>query len=184
MPTPLQGGFAGLRHRYALYSGAPGCGKTQALAFAAGVHARHPDYRALIVAQTDEALGRTNGMRDALAAAYPEAPIDDDAMRFVSGAQIDFATLPDSEAHERKLRGRSYHFVGVDEAGDIEPRQLAWLMRLARMKDALIPAEYRLTASPGGVAHEWLMDHFAYAADSDRYFLHIETDYLIEQRKD
>lgn len=183
-PTPMQRRVSEITARNLLYGGAAGAGKTMALAFCATRHIDASHYRALLMAQTDKQLSHSGGMYEALHSIYPTVPINRGTrqMRFPSGALIEFATLPDSTAHERQgIRGSQYHFIGIDEAGNIMPAQLEWMPRSQRRRigDA-VPTMYRLAANPGGVAHDWLRSRFVENRSGD----YPENVFLHAQQKD
>jgi len=177
-PTPKQREFLELPFRYALIGGGAGSSKTAALTFAVSEHIAYPRYRALICGQTDTALKAPGGVIDNLRGMYPNARISETerVIRFHSGARIHWLGLPDSVSHFR-AQGQQYHFIGIDEAGQIHEDALIFLpSRLRKSANDPIPLRFRLTANPGGLSGAWLKQHYVDTpnegdADTTRHYM-------------
>ena len=188
-PTSKQRQFMDAYEPFVLLGGAMGSGKTQGLAFAATQHIDEARYRGLLVAHTDKQLAQAGGLYDILQNMFHDVRINRGTrqMRFPSGALLEFATLPDSIPTLWR-QGPTYQFIGVDEAHNVLPAHLVWLSGLLRpASGASVPLRFRLTANPGGVAHDYLRSEyvdrepdgrfrFIDAADDDNPFTDALTD--------
>lgn len=165
-PSPIQRAFLLLDPVLdVLYGGAYGPGKSWALLMAALRYTDRPGYGGLLMRATlTELEAEPNGLIPTLG-----GWLDHTAARwtprtrtwhFPSGATITFGYLQDPDDHLR-YRGPSWHFVGIDQAEEIRPSHLQFMFsRLRRRAGDELPIRYRLTANPGGRAHEFLVRRY------------------------
>lgn len=151
-----------------LFGGAAGGGKSEVLLAAALQYVDVPGYAGLIFRRTLMDLQEP----DALIPRAMEVLASTDAhwngslleWRFPSGALLKFGYLKDLGSEEN-YQGAAAQYWGFDEAGQLRPRQMEYLKtRARRRKDVPVPVRFRYSANPGGVAHEWLVEHFIMGA--------------------
>jgi hypothetical protein len=150
--------------REALFGGAAGGGKTQALLMAALQYVDVPTYRALILRRTYQSLW--------LAGAIGERShewLRNTGARwngqlktwtFPSGASLQFGYL----AKERDADGylsSAYQFIGFDELTEIREKHYeALITRLRRLQGSRVPLRVRSATNPGGSGHDWVHRRF------------------------
>ena len=176
-PSPKQRQFLGaVGVREALYGGAAGGGKSDALLMAASRHVNNPGWHALLVRRTyadlalpgalmDRALSWWNGKRG--------VKFNRQQKRFdwQGGGSVSFGYLDRTDDHLR-YQGSELTFVGIDEAGQLRPEQMIYLAsRLRKPKDVDLPLQMRYASNPGGIAHDWLKERFVDAEDPDCLFV-------------
>jgi predicted phage terminase large subunit-like protein len=142
----------------ALYGGAAGGGKSDALLVGAlyGVENRH--YSAILFRRTFAELERSLIERSRIlfprthpAASYSEKKR---VWRFLSGAQIHFGHLEhpgDVRAHQ----SAEYQYIAFDELTHFLEQQYLYLLSRARSAHG-IPVVIRSATNPGGEGHEWV----------------------------
>jgi predicted phage terminase large subunit-like protein len=164
-PTARQAAFLLLNDLEALYGGAAGGGKSDALLMAALQYVDMPHYAALILRRSYTDLSLPDAImsraRDWLSA-HPEVIWNESrkTFHFPSGATITFGYL-ESEADKYRYQGAAFQFVAFDELTQFTRSQYLYLFsRLRRGVDASIPVRVRSASNPGGVGHEWVYDRF------------------------
>jgi hypothetical protein len=123
LPTPKQLAFLLCPRPEALFGGAAGPGKTEALLMGALQHVEHPGYHALLLRRTFRQLNQSNSImnraRQWLAntdAVWKEA---DKRFTFPSGATITFGNL-DSEDDVYQYDSSEFQYIGFDELTSLE----------------------------------------------------------------
>ena len=155
------------------YGGAAGPGKTSFLLMAAVQYVHYPHYRALILRKTFADLSLPDAIMDRAVTWWDGVEgakfnNQEKACYFPSGAKIAFGYLATARDHLR-YQGAAVHFVGIDEASQIQSRQLEYLhSRIRKAKGDPIPLRYRLASNPGDVSHDWLKDTYVTGADGHR----------------
>lgn len=164
-PTAKQRAFLLLEDLEALYGGAAGGGKSDALLMAALQYVDTPGYAALILRRTYTDLSLPDAImsraRDWFAA-HPEIHWSDakKTFTFPSGATITFGYL-ESEQDKYRYQGAAFQFVAFDELTQFTRSQYLYLFsRLRRGTAANVPLRIRAGSNPGGVGHEWVYDRF------------------------
>jgi hypothetical protein len=167
VPHPAQQAFLLLSDmgvREALYGGAAGGGKSDALLMAALQYVDVPGYAALIVRRTFAQLDQS-GM---LIARSKEWLWDTDARweaaknrwHFPSGAELTFGHVQ-YEDDVYNYQGSEYDFVGVDELTQFTEFQYTYLgSRLRQLEHAQVPLREYATSNPGGLGHRWVKRRF------------------------
>ena len=164
----------------ALYGGAKGGGKTDALimgavmggtrdgaAFVNQPHHRglllrreYPEMRRTILARTWELYPQMGGrFREQTMTWY-----------FPSGARIELGHASHPK-DVRKYDGAGYNFIGVDEATYWTGEMYLFLIACCRSAHGL-PLRFRATTNPGGIGHDFMLERFApwlYPEDVDEY---------------
>lgn len=159
-PTYKQAEFLLLDAKEALYGGAAGGGKSDALLMAALQYVEVPNYAAIIFRRTYKDLAlpgalmdRAHQWLDSTDAHWSESQ---KTWTFPSGATLTFAYLA-TENDKYNYQGSEYQFVGFDELTQFEESQYRYLFsRLRRLKGSMIPIRARVASNPGGRGHRWV----------------------------
>lgn len=160
-PTERQGAFLSSSAYEALYGGAAGGGKTDALVLGALRHIDKPTYNAIIFRRTfPELEGQVIPKSREW---YPHCGGRYNAVQhcwyFPSGARIHFGHLQ-HEDDVYRYQGWEFAYVGFDELTSFTERQYTYLLSRARSA-AGIPVRIRAATNPGGEGHEWVMRRWA-----------------------
>lgn len=147
----------------ALYGGAAGGGKSDALLMGALRYVDVPGYGALLLRRTLMDLGLQDALiprsLEWLSGTDAEYNANDYRWTFPSGAVLQFGYLA-TERHKYRYQGSAYQFIGIDEATQIPMNDVRYLWsRLRRPMDpenplSRVPLRLRLASNPGGVSHE------------------------------
>ncbi|MGP4063080.1 phage terminase large subunit [Halobacillus sp. H74] len=163
-PTVKQAEFLLSDDKEALYGGAAGGGKSDALLMAALQYVEVPNYAAIIFRRTYKDLAlpgalldRAHEWLDGTDAKWSE---NQKTWKFPSGATLTFAYL----AHDNdkyNYQGSEYQFVAFDELTQFEESQYRYLFsRLRRLQGSKIPIRARVASNPGGRGHLWVRQRF------------------------
>lgn len=171
-PTDRQQEFLDLDCLEALYGGAAGGGKSDALLMAALQYVDVPGYGALLLRRTfPELLGA-----DGLIARAGEWLGGTDAVwkaservwTFPSGAKLFFGHMQ-HETDRTLYQGHALQFVGYDETTHFLESQWTYLLtRVRRPRTgplSRVPLRLRGGTNPGGIGHRWVMDRFGLRRD-------------------
>lgn len=159
-PTAKQAEFLLLDDKEALFGGAAGGGKSDALLMAALQYVEVPDYAAILFRRTYKDLSlpgalmdRAHTWLDHTDAHWSESG---KTWTFPSGATLTFAYLA-TERDKYNYQGSEYQFVGFDELTQFGESQYRYLFsRLRRLEGSKIPIRARAASNPGGIGHEWV----------------------------
>ena len=149
----------------ALYGGAAGSGKSEALLMAASRYVHHPGWNALLIRRTFSDLNLPGALLDRARdywAGKPGIRYQAQLRRFQwqNGGAITFGFCEGPNDHLR-YQGSELTFIGVDEASQIRPEQIVYLnSRLRKPNSVDLPLQLRLASNPGGIASDWLRDQF------------------------
>lgn len=163
-PTAPQAAFLLLDCKEALYGGAAGGGKSDALLMAALQYVDAPGYSAIIFRRSYPDLARPGAIMDRAAswlansgAKWQEAK---HAWRFPSGAVLSFGHL-ELDKDKYDYQGAEFQFIGFDELTQFKKPQYTYLFsRLRRLKDSQVPLRMRGASNPGGIGHQWVHQRF------------------------
>lgn len=166
-PTDRQAAFLASSAYEALYGGAAGGGKTDALVMGALRHIDKPTYNAIIFRRTfPELEGQVIPKSREW---YPHCGGRYNAVQhcwyFPSGARIHFGHLQHDDDVYR-YQGWEFAFIGFDELTSFTRRQYEYLLSRARSA-AGIPVRIRAATNPGGEGHEWVFRRWAPWLDPD-----------------
>ncbi len=163
-PHDKQAEFITLPDREALYGGAAGGGKSDALLMCALQFVHVPGYAALLIRQTfadlskpDALIPRAHEWLGGTAAVWSEQRKE---YRFPSGAVVAFGYL-DSPRDHFQYQGAALQTVCFDELTQLREEQYRYLFsRLRRLEGVNIPLRMRSASNPGGTGHEWVASRF------------------------
>ena len=161
--------------REALYGGAAGGGKSDALLMAALQYADVPGYSALLLRKTYADLSLPGALmtraNEWLKPSGVQFVANQHRWVFPSGASLTFGYL-DSVGAEYRYQSSGFQYIGFDELTQFREGQYRYLFsRLRRLEGSDIPLRMRAASNPGGVGHEWVRSRFIDDADIDRIFV-------------
>ena len=164
VPTVKQQAFLDLDCKEALFGGAAGGGKSDALLMGALQHVDVPGYNAILFRRkfTDLALPEALMSRSHEWLGPTDAHWDGDikTWRFPSGASIVFGYMDGPRDHER-YQGSAYQYAGFDELTQFLRHQYLYLFSRTRRKKGMpVRPRVRGASNPGGVGHDWVYERF------------------------
>lgn len=165
-PQPRQAAFMARGEWEALYGGAAGGGKSEALVMEALRQVHIPHYKALILRKTYPQLSELieKSLRY-YPRAFPGARFHDGKhlWTFPSGARVIFGSMQHPE-DKIKYQGQAYDFIAFDELTHFTWEEYSYLFSRCRPNGPGTRCYIRATANPGGVGHAWVKDRFITAA--------------------
>ena len=150
----------------ALYGGAAGGGKSDALVIEALRQVDVPHYKGLILRKTfpqlAELIDKTLNYYPRL---FPRARYNggNHTWTFPSGAKIIFGSMQYSK-DKVKYQGQAYDFIAFDELTHFTFDEYTYLFSRNRPNGPNTRVYTRSTANPGGVGHGWVKERFITAA--------------------
>lgn len=180
-PTPRQAEFLALICREALYGGAAGGGKSDALLMAALQYVDRPNYAALILRKTYKDLALPGAIMDRcgawLAGSGARWSDTDHAWTFPGGARLAFGYL-ETEKDKYRYQSSEFQFIAFDELTQFPETQYRYMFsRLRRATDSDVPLRMRSASNPGGIGHDWVHERFVkHGPTDDRVFIPATLD--------
>ena len=150
----------------ALYGGAAGGGKSDALVIEALRQVHIPYYKGLILRKTYPQLSELiDKSLNYYPRAYPAARYNASAhtWTFPSGAKIIFGSMQYTKDRTR-YQGQAYDFIAFDELTHFTYEEYSYLFSRNRPNGPGTRVYIRSTANPGGVGHGWVKERFVTAA--------------------
>lgn len=146
----------------ALYGGAAGGGKSDALVIEALRQAHIPHYKALILRKTYPQL--TELIEKSLryyGASFPKAKYNGSSHTWIfpSGAKIIFGSMQHMQ-DRTKYQGQAYDFIAFDELTHFTFEEYSYMFSRNRPNGPGTRVYIRSTANPGGVGHGWVKERF------------------------
>ena len=179
-PLPTQAIFLGMHQSErwrgrvfrALYGGAAGGGKSEALLMGAAQYAwKYSEFAGIVFRRTYTDLAQPGALMDrALEWWLPRRVAWDGTnkiFRFPSGAKVAMAYLKGPNDHLR-YQSAAYHYTAWDELTQWgTPRQYEYvgLSRVRRLEGSTIPLRTLAASNPGGPGHIWVMRMFVGGVD-------------------
>jgi predicted phage terminase large subunit-like protein len=154
--------------RDALYGGAAGGGKSDALLMSALQFVDVPNYAAILFRKSYADLAQPGALMDRAREWF--TPLKPQGVRwseiehkwtFPSGATISFAYI-DKQNDHLKYQGAEFQFIGFDELTQFKEKQFRYLFSRLRKKDdpthplTRVPLRMRGATNPGGPGHHWV----------------------------
>lgn len=174
-PHPKQAEFLARTELEALYGGAAGGGKSDALLMAALEYVHVPGYTALLLRRTFADLAQPGALldraREWLSGSAAKWNERDRRWTFPSGAVVQFGYL-DTPQDRFRYQGTAYQFIGWDELTQFAEMPYRYMFsRLRRLAEADVPLRVRGATNPGGIGHEWVRRRFIEPANPARPFV-------------
>jgi predicted phage terminase large subunit-like protein len=174
-PHVKQGAFLSLPHKEAMYGGAAGGGKSDALLMAALQWVEVPTYSALLLRRTFPDLNQPGGLiplsKEWLAGTGVKWNDNEHRWTFPSGATITFGYLQ-HEDDKLRYQGAAYQFIGFDELTQFSETQYKYLFsRIRKLEQSPVPLRMRSASNPGGPGHDWVKERFITDGVSSRVFI-------------
>ncbi len=156
--------FLSLPVTEALYGGAAGGGKSEALLMAALQFVDVPGYAALVLRRSYADLALPGAIMDrskewlrGTAARWHEPT---KTWTFPSGATLSFGYL-EAEQDKYRYQGAEFQLCGFDELTQFSETQYRYLFsRLRKTAGLAVPLRMRAASNPGGQGHEWVRQRF------------------------
>lgn len=164
VPTAKQAAFLAITDCEALYGGAAGGGKSDALLMGSLQYVDVPGYSALILRRrlTDASLpgGLLARSHDWLAGSAAKWDDGQKQWSFENGASVTFGYL--EQANDRyRYQSSEFQFIAFDELTQFTEEEYLYLFsRLRRSRDLDVPLRMRSASNPGGVGHDWVRQRF------------------------
>lgn len=165
VPTARQAEFLALECEEALYGGAAGGGKSEALLMWLAEGIDVPGYTGLIFRRTypqliksnDGLIAKSRRLFRQLGGSWNGS---EKQWRFPSGAMIEMGHLPYEKSVD-DYQGPSYHRIAFDELTQFSETQYTYLFsRIRRVVDFPISLGMRAASNPGGEGHFWVRRRF------------------------
>jgi predicted phage terminase large subunit-like protein len=163
-PTEKQLAFLALDCKEAMYGGAGGGGKSDALLMGALMYVDVPGYAALILRKTykdlslpDAIMSRADQWLRGTDAHWSE---EKKTWTFPSGATLTFGYLQ-HEVDMYQYQGAAGQYIAFDELTQFPERPYRYLFsRMRRLKGFPVPIRMRSATNPGGLGHVWVKQRF------------------------
>ena len=161
-PQAKQAAFLRRPEYEALYGGAAGGGKSDALLAEALRQVHIPHYRALILRKTVPQLSELIDRSQAIyAPAYPKAKYNASThvWRFPSGAKITFGSMHRTE-DRINYQGKRFDLICFDELTHFTWEEYSYMFSRNRPSGPGTRVYIRAATNPGGIGHGWVKDRF------------------------
>jgi predicted phage terminase large subunit-like protein len=163
-PQPKQALFLSLDCDEALYGGAAGGGKSDALLMDALRDVNHSTYSAMLLRRTFSDLKLPGALMDRadewLQGTDAIWHDRDHTWEFPSGATLTFGYL-ERPRDIYRYQSAEFQMIGFDELTQFDERQYTYLFsRLRRVRGSKVKPRMRAASNPGGAGHEWVKRRF------------------------
>jgi hypothetical protein len=163
-PTPIQKYFLDLDDEEALYGGAAGGGKSDALLMGLLSHVDVPTYAGLGIRRTYADLSLPGAIMDRaqewLGPTAARWNHDKKRWTFPSGASLTFGYL-ETDRDVYRYQSAEFQEIAFDELTQFTERQYTYLTtRLRAPANFPFTPRMRSASNPGGIGHKWVHDRF------------------------
>ena len=161
-PQARQAAFLERFEDEALYGGAAGGGKSDALVIEALRQVHIPYYKAIILRKTFPQLSELiDKTLNYYPRAFPRARYNGSShtWTFPSGAKILFGSMQYTK-DKVKYQGQAYDFIAFDELTHFTFEEYSYLFSRNRPNGPGTRVYMRSTANPGGIGHGWVKERF------------------------
>lgn len=161
-PQPKQARFMERPEYEALYGGAAGGGKSDALLAEALRQVDIPHYRGILFRKTYPQLSELMDRSiEIYSAAFPKARFNQSAhfWCFPSGSKIYFGAMQHTK-DKTNYQGKRYDFIGFDECTHFTWEEYSYMYSRNRPNGPGTRVYRRAATNPGGVGHGWCKDYF------------------------
>ena len=161
-PQEKQKAFQQRGEYEALYGGAAGGGKSDALLTEALRQVHIPHYRGILFRKTYPQLSELEDRsRDLYGRVFPEAEYSSTAhaWTFPSGAKIYFGAMQHPK-DRRNYQGRSYDYIAFDELTHFTWEEYSYMFSRNRPAGPGTRVYMRAATNPGGIGHSWVKERF------------------------
>lgn len=173
-PYPKQFEFLKLDCDEALYGGAAGGGKSDALLMAALQYVHVPGYSALILRRTFQDLMRADAIMaradEWLRGTPARWKADTRTWHFPSGATLSFGYF-DTVRDRDNYQGGAWQFIAFDELTQFPEPWYLYLFSRLRKTHQEVPLRMRAATNPGGIGHDWVYKRFIAPGAPNRPFV-------------
>ncbi len=169
-PQPRQEEFMSRWEFEALFGGAAGGGKSEAVVVEALRQIHIPHYKGLIIRKT---FPECNELIDKSMNYYkrtvPKAKYNasEHKWTFPSGAKIYFGSMQHTK-DKLKYQGQSYDYIAFDELTHFTREEYLYLFSRCRPNGPGTECYVRATANPGGIGHQWVKDRFVTISEPNK----------------
>ncbi len=161
-PQPRQAEFMSRFETEALYGGAAGGGKSDALLAEATRQVDNPNYRGIILRKTfPECSELIDRSCDMYLGAYPNAKFNDNkhCWTFPSGAKIYFGSMQ-HRTDRTKYQGKRFDYIAFDELTHFTWDEYSYMFSRNRSGGEGLRCYIRSSTNPGGIGHAWVKSRF------------------------
>lgn len=164
-PFPRQAAFLSLTDKEALYGGAAGGGKSDALLMAALMFVEEPKYDAILFRKTYSDLSLPDAIMSRSHEWLHDTPASWDGSNyrwtFPSGSTLSFGYL-NHDKDKFRYQSTAFQFIGFDELTQFPLEHYLYLFsRLRRLKEfEHVPIRMRGGTNPGGIGNDWVFERF------------------------
>lgn len=166
-PQPKQAIFMSRGEYEALYGGAAGGGKSDALVIEPLRQVHIPHFKGLILRKTFPQLAELiDKSLNYYPRIYPKARYNASShtWTFPSGAKVIFGAMQHTK-DKVKYQGQAYDFIAFDELTHFTYEEYSYMFSRNRPNGPGTRVYIRATANPGGVGHGWVKERFITAGE-------------------